>query len=589
MSVMGGLLSGSASLRGRAVFELIVHPFGYRDAARFWGITDPKLAVLVHSVVGGTPAYRRELLREDAPADLADFDAWVIRSVLNPQTPLFREARYLLAEETEIRDPSLYHSVLAAVAEGNNTSGGIASYIGRKSNEVAHPLRVLADSRLLIKEPDLFRSGRARYRIAEPLITFYQAIMSRDWARLELGGGSAVWSGARARFLSEVTGPHFEAICRDYAIAADPAVFGGPPGQVGSGVVVDPANRTQIQIDVAILAPAEPGRPRTILSLGEVKWDRRRLRPSTASQPTPRYPPCRRGSALRARVTAARLSVDHARELVLRLADDVTQLVVTAREAPAGQPPDHRAGRRCHRQPASPALRLMCLPVHDDKPVPADEGPDAALGRDRFVPGRERARLTGPGEPHREYPRELRQHAVERCGRRLPVASSQQQQAAGPQRADQPVEDKIGVHDPVQQHGALHEIEGTRRQRHQPELGQRRRAQLRAAFGCRARGRAVVIDPGHHQVRPAGSDRGQVELRTGRGAARLEDADRAPPVLGRVLDGEPGERLRGRASPGSPGSAYCRHCRPVLALGARAGRHDVEAWRIVCARHEDLA
>ena len=134
-------------------------------AARFWEISDPRLAVLVHSVVGGTPAYRRELVREDTPADVADFDAFVIRTVLNPQTPLFREARYLLAEETEIRDPSLYHSVLAAVAEGNNTSGGIASYIGRKSNEVAHPLRVLEDCRLLIKEPDLFRSGRARYTL----------------------------------------------------------------------------------------------------------------------------------------------------------------------------------------------------------------------------------------------------------------------------------------------------------------------------------------------------------------------------------------------------------------------------------------
>src|SRR5579864_7621404 len=273
VSVMGGLLSGSAPLRGRAGLELIVHPFGYRDAARFWGITDPRLAVLVHSVVGGTLAYRRELLREDTPADLGDFDAWVTRTVLNPQTPLFREARYLLAEETEIRDPSLYHSVLPAVAEGNTTSGGIASYIGRKSNEVAHPLRVLEDSRLLVKEPDLFRSGRARYRIAEPLITFYQAIMSREWARLELGSGPTVWPGARARFLSQVAGPHFEAICRDYAIAADPEVFGGPPGEVGSGVVPDPVNRTQIEIDVAVLAPAEHGRPRKVLSVGEAKWD----------------------------------------------------------------------------------------------------------------------------------------------------------------------------------------------------------------------------------------------------------------------------------------------------------------------------
>ncbi len=274
MSVMGGLMSGQAPLRGRAGLELIVHPFGYRDAARFWDISDPRLAVLVHAVVGGTPAYRRELAREDSPADVADFDAWVIRTVLNPQTPLFREARYLLAEETDIRDPSLYHSVLAAVAEGNNTSGGIASYIGRKSNEVAHPLRVLEDCRLLIREPDLFRSGRARYRIAEPLIAFYQAIMSREWARLELGGGAMVWADARARFLSQVAGPHFEAICRDYAIAAAPGVFGGALGEVGSGVVTDPANRTQIEVDVVVLAPAEPGRPRRILSLGEAKWDR---------------------------------------------------------------------------------------------------------------------------------------------------------------------------------------------------------------------------------------------------------------------------------------------------------------------------
>jgi uncharacterized protein len=274
MSVMGGLLSGPAPLRGRASLELIVSPFRYRDAARFWGIGDPKLAVLVHSVVGGTPAYRRELVRADAPADVTDFDSWVIRTVLNPQTPLFREARYLLAEEPDIRDPSVYHSVLAAVAEGNATSGGIASYVGRKSNEIAHPLRVLEDCRLLVREPDLFRSGRASYRIAEPLLTFYQAIMSRDWSRLELGDGRQVWQASRARFLSQVAGPHFEAICRDYAMAADPEVFGGTPGEVGSGVVSDPASRTQIQIDVVVLAPAVHGRRRKVLSLGEVKWDR---------------------------------------------------------------------------------------------------------------------------------------------------------------------------------------------------------------------------------------------------------------------------------------------------------------------------
>jgi AAA+ ATPase superfamily predicted ATPase len=274
MSVMGGLLSGRAPLRGRAGLELIIHPFGYRDAARFWGITDPALAVLVHAVVGGTPAYRRALVRDDAPSGPGDFDAWVVRTVLNPQTPLFREARYLLVEETEIRDPSLYHSVLSAVAEGNSTSGGIASYVGRKANEIAHPLRVLEDSRLLVKEPDLFRAGRVTYRIAEPLIAFYQAIMSRDWARLEIGDGETVWRSAQPRFLSQIVGSHFETICRDYAIMADPNLFGGLPAEVGAGVVADPQRKKQIQVDVAVLAPAEHGRPRRLLSLGEAKWDR---------------------------------------------------------------------------------------------------------------------------------------------------------------------------------------------------------------------------------------------------------------------------------------------------------------------------
>jgi hypothetical protein len=83
--------------------------------------------------------------------------------------------------------------------------------------------------------------------------------MSREWACLELVDAPAVWPGARARFLSQVAGPHFEAICRSYAITADPDVFGGLPGEVGSGVIPDPANRTQIEVDVVVLARGEPG------------------------------------------------------------------------------------------------------------------------------------------------------------------------------------------------------------------------------------------------------------------------------------------------------------------------------------------
>ncbi len=272
MSVMGRLLAGNAPLRGRAGLELVLSPFGFAESARFWGLHDPHLAVLVHAVVGGTPAYRRQFVRDDAPASLDDFDDWVARAVLNPDRPLMREARYLLAEESDIRDPALYHSVLAAVANGNARWGAIAAYIGRKSSDIAHPLNVLEDCGLIIKDEDAFRSGRARYRITEPLITFYEAIMRPRWADLEAGLGGQVWADSRQQFSSAVAGPHFESVCRDFARARGREMFGRAAGIVAAGTVSDPARRSQIEVDVAVLGPAVPGEPRRVISLGEAKW-----------------------------------------------------------------------------------------------------------------------------------------------------------------------------------------------------------------------------------------------------------------------------------------------------------------------------
>ena len=61
-------------------------------------------------------------------------------------------ARFLLAEEPDLRDTALYHSVLAAVAEGHRTRGGIARYIGRKDDTLRHPITVLEDAGFLHRE-----------------------------------------------------------------------------------------------------------------------------------------------------------------------------------------------------------------------------------------------------------------------------------------------------------------------------------------------------------------------------------------------------------------------------------------------------
>jgi hypothetical protein len=274
MSFMGRLLSGSAPLRGRAGLELIVRPLDHRLAAEFWDITDPHLAMKVNAIVGGTPAYRREFARGDTPKGPDDFDAWVVRTVLNPETPLFREARYLLAEEPDLRDTALYLSVLAAVADGNATRGGMAGYLERKAADIAHPINVLEDAGLLHRDADVFRDNRPTYRIAEPLIGFYHAIMRPVWSQLERpGSATRVWQASQRRFVSNVLGPHFEQVCRDWALHhADPELLGGLPARVGQGVVHDPKARTGHEVDVAVIGIADGAKP-PLLAIGEAKWN----------------------------------------------------------------------------------------------------------------------------------------------------------------------------------------------------------------------------------------------------------------------------------------------------------------------------
>lgn len=272
LSFMGNLLVGNAPLRGRAGLELVVPTLDFRLAKDFWEIPDPQLALLVNAVVGGTPAYRREYTLGDTPAGLDDFGPWVVRTVLNPGRPLFREARFLLAEEPELRDTALYHGVLSAIAEGNNTRGGIAGYLARKSTDLSHALTVLEDVGMISRDQDAFHGKRSAYRITEPLLAFYHAIMRPEWTDLERPGhAEQVWSRSQATFRSRVLGPHFEHLARTWSRwHAAPETLGGQRTRVLSGVLPDPENKASHELDVVAVGRADGDRER-ILAIGEAK------------------------------------------------------------------------------------------------------------------------------------------------------------------------------------------------------------------------------------------------------------------------------------------------------------------------------
>ncbi|RPK43042.1 hypothetical protein EES37_17810 [Streptomyces sp. ADI91-18] len=135
--VMNRLFAPSSQLEAVSGLKLDLQPLDFRKAAQLWGIDDPELAFRVYAVVGGTPAYRHDYVGGDVPVDRNDFDAWVCRTVLNPRTPLFREARHLVDEETGHQSPGACHSVLAALAAGCATQGEIAAFLGQQLSDAS--------------------------------------------------------------------------------------------------------------------------------------------------------------------------------------------------------------------------------------------------------------------------------------------------------------------------------------------------------------------------------------------------------------------------------------------------------------------
>ncbi|MQA96555.1 MAG: ATP-binding protein, partial [Streptosporangiales bacterium] len=163
--------------------------------------------------------------------------------------------------------------MLAAIAAGNRTRGGIANYLARKSGDLAHPLTVLEDRGLISREADAFRHNRTTFHIAEPLISFYHAVMRPIWSDLEFTRETPrLWERSKGRFDGNIMGPHFERVCRLWTRhMAPPELFGDYPNRVESGTVHDPANRTTHEVDVVVFGLDDDGRS-PVLAIGEAKW-----------------------------------------------------------------------------------------------------------------------------------------------------------------------------------------------------------------------------------------------------------------------------------------------------------------------------
>ncbi|MFF7000000.1 ATP-binding protein [Streptomyces sp. NPDC008313] len=271
ISTMSTLLAGDQALRGRAVIDMRIGPFGFREAAEYWRAGDPETAFLIDAVLGGAAGYRDVVGDPPEPGE-EGFYAWLARTVFNPSHILFSEPEYLLAEDPRISDRATYQAIWEAVSSGAATPTQIGGLVGMDAKSLTYHLNIMKAAAFVRYEQDMLLQRKPVITVADPIVRFHDLIVRPNLIDFELREGRAAWERSKETFSSKVLGPHFEDLARQWTRRYAREHGLDDIGQVGTTTVACREHRGH-EVDVVALSRAS--RPRDkggrIALLGEAK------------------------------------------------------------------------------------------------------------------------------------------------------------------------------------------------------------------------------------------------------------------------------------------------------------------------------
>lgn len=205
------VLGRKSPLFGRRTAQIPLKPFGYQEAALFHPRYSRTDQARTYFLCGGIPLY---LERFSADRSI---ESNLAAELLDEYAPLNREADFLLREE--LREVTLYHAILTALAAGYGTIQEIARQAGPDPRNLSYYLQQLMELGYverrypLTGEPPAVRA--VRYDLADPLLRF--------WFRFVFPNTSSIRHMGPTRALRDLIRPHldayfgqcFERLCRE--------------------------------------------------------------------------------------------------------------------------------------------------------------------------------------------------------------------------------------------------------------------------------------------------------------------------------------------------------------------------------------
>ena len=210
------LLAEKNPLYGRATGIYKMESMGFYDAAKFFPNYSERDKIIAYAVLGGIPHYLKQF---DPDISLEDN---IKNNILTKGCALYSEVEFLLRQE--LRETSLYNSIIEAVALGNTKLNEISvkSLIDDTSKTSVY-LKNLIELEIVEREfsinerlKERANTNRGLYRITDNFFRFWYAFVFTNYSELESGDVDGVFEYAIKPSLHEFASFAFEDVCREY-------------------------------------------------------------------------------------------------------------------------------------------------------------------------------------------------------------------------------------------------------------------------------------------------------------------------------------------------------------------------------------
>lgn len=206
------VLSEKSPLFGRRTMQLNIKPLTYLETAMF----NPKLSneenAIIYGITGGVPHYIRKL---DVRKTIKDS---LIDNLFETSSYLYEEPNNLLKQE--LREPSVYNSIITAIAEGSTRLVSIANAVGLDTSTCNKYISVLINLGIIEKiEPVLDKNKKkVIYRIADNFFRFWYRFVPTNHMLIYSGRIKEAYEDCVGSYINSYMGLIFEDICKQYLL-----------------------------------------------------------------------------------------------------------------------------------------------------------------------------------------------------------------------------------------------------------------------------------------------------------------------------------------------------------------------------------